>query len=46
MVHRLRSDPRTVTRPEVIRHAWRRYHARQITLAELLRVIAQWRPAR
>jgi hypothetical protein len=32
-----------VARADVIREAFRRYHARQITLAELLAVIGQWR---
>lgn len=35
-----------MTRPDVIRHAWRRYHAGQISLAELLRVVATWRARR
>jgi hypothetical protein len=33
-----------VSRGDVIRLAYHRYHRREITLAELLRIVAQWRP--
>lgn len=33
-----------MTRADVMRNAWTRYHAGEITLRELLRAIAQWRP--
>lgn len=33
-----------VSRGDVVRQAFRRYHAREISLAELLRTIAQFRP--
>jgi len=35
-----------MSRGEVIRRAMLDYHAGRITLAELLRVIADWRPRR
>lgn len=30
----------------MLRQAWLRYHAGEITLTELMRVVAQWRPKR
>jgi hypothetical protein len=33
-----------VSRADVIRHAFAEYHAGRITLAELVRTIAAWRP--
>lgn len=35
-----------MSRGEVIRKAMLDYHAGRITLADLLRVVAQWRPKR
>lgn len=35
-----------MSRGDVTREAFRRYHAREITLAELLRTITQFRPKR
>ncbi len=35
-----------MSRAEVIRKAVLEYHAGRITLAELARVVAQWRPRR
>lgn len=35
-----------MTRPEVIRLAYRRYHRGEISLPQLLRVVAQWRTKR
>jgi len=33
-----------VSRADIIRQAWTEYHAGRITLVELLRAVAQWRP--
>lgn len=35
-----------MSRADVIRRALTEYHAGRITLAEMLRVVAQWRPHR
>lgn len=40
---KLVSVPADRKRGEIIRHAWVRYHAREITLRDLLRVLAQHR---
>lgn len=35
-----------MSRADVLREAFRRYHAGQITLAQLLACVVQWRPRR
>lgn len=32
-----------MSRADVLRHAWMRYHAGEITLRELLEVVVTWR---
>jgi hypothetical protein len=32
-----------MSRADVLRHAWTEYHAGRITLAELMRVVTDWR---
>jgi hypothetical protein len=35
-----------MARSDVIRRAWLEYHAGRLTLVEVLRIIADWRPPR
>lgn len=44
MLPRIACNP--MSRADVIRETFRRYHAREITLAQLLAVLAQWRQRR